>query len=176
VLNEPEVKFATKPSVSFEQLKIKSSFSLGDATNFKSHQPTSPTIIVEDSNTLLPNKEVSLEEIKATILNYAELKQQEGARQISTILRTADIVYENKTITLTLNNETQKEQFLLIKQSFVDTIRLQLQNTTLLVDIEISKITEQIKAYKPVDIFKAMSEKNPALLELKKRFDLEIDY
>jgi hypothetical protein len=27
-----------------------------------------------------------------------------------------------------------------------------------------------------MDIFKAMSERNPALLELKKRFDLEIDY
>jgi hypothetical protein len=53
---------------------------------------------------------------------------------------------------------------------------LQLQNTTLLVDIKISESMEQIKAYKPMDIFKAMSEKNPALLELKKRFDLEIDY
>jgi DNA polymerase III subunit gamma/tau len=149
---------------------------LGDATNFKSNQPTAPTIIVEESIASLPNKEVSLEEVKTTILNYADAKQQEGARQISTILKTANIVYANNTIVLTLNNETQKEQFLLIKQSFVDAIRVQLQNTTLLVDIEISKNVEQIKAYKPMDIFKAMSEKNPALLELKKRFDLEIDY
>ncbi len=51
-----------------------------------------------------------------------------------------------------------------------------LQNNSITLNVEISIQAIQSKAYKPADIFKAMVEKNPALLELKKRFDLEIDY
>lgn len=112
----------------------------------------------------------------ASVLKYAELKQNEGARQIATILKTAGIGYAGNTLTLTLNNETQKEQFLLIRQHFVDGIRLDLQNSAIAVEVQLSELDVQTRAYKPSDIFKAMSEKNPALLEMKKRFDLEIDY
>jgi len=77
---------------------------------------------------------------------------------------------------LIINNETQKEQFISIKQNFADAIRPALQNNTVNIEIKISEIESKTKAYKPLDVFKAMSEKNPALLELKKRFDLEIDY
>ena len=37
-------------------------------------------------------------------------------------------------------------------------------------------IVGEVKAYKPADKFKLMAEKNPALLEFKKRFDLDIEY
>jgi hypothetical protein len=43
-------------------------------------------------------------------------------------------------------------------------------------EIKVSEIVGEIKAYKPADKFKLMAEKNPALLELKKRFDLDIEY
>lgn len=79
-------------------------------------------------------------------------------------------------MTLVINNETQKEQFMPVRHNLVDTLRLELQNTSLNIEVLISKTETQMKAYKPMDIFKAMTEKNPALLELKKRFDLEIDY
>lgn len=124
----------------------------------------------------LPDREVDLDMVKAAILSYAEAKQKEGSRQIPTILTTAEILFSDNTITLTINNETQKEQFLLIRQNFVDELRMNLQNSRIGLNIEISKAEAQLKAYKPMDIFKAMSEKNPALLDLKKRFDLEIDY
>jgi DNA polymerase-3 subunit gamma/tau len=79
-------------------------------------------------------------------------------------------------VTLIINNETQKEQFMSVRQNFVDTLRLELQNSDLAFEVLISKQDIQPRAYKPMDVFKAMAEKNPALLELKKRFDLEIDY
>jgi hypothetical protein len=65
---------------------------------------------------------------------------------------------------------------MLIRQHFVDGIRIDLQNSSIAVEVELSQHEVQTRAYKPSDVFKAMSEKNPALLELKKRFDLEIDY
>ena len=65
---------------------------------------------------------------------------------------------------------------LLIKQSFIDSIRQDLQNSSIGLEITISQHEVQTKAYKPIDVYKVMAEKNPALSELKKRFDLEIDY
>jgi hypothetical protein len=43
-------------------------------------------------------------------------------------------------------------------------------------EIELLEHSAPSKAYKPMDIFREMAEKNPAILELKKLFDLEVDY
>lgn len=176
VLQEPEIKFATRPSVPFDQLKFKSSFSLNEPTHIKSGNGKAAPAQNDVETARLPDRNVSAEEVSASVLKYAETKQNEGSRQIATILKTAGIRYADTVITLTINNETQKEQFLLVKQQFIDNMRLDLQNGALTVEIEISEEEIQTRAYKPNDIFKAMTEKNPALLEMKKRFDLEIDY
>ncbi len=176
VLNEPSIKFATKPSVPIEQLKIKSSFSINEsrvsATVVKNNEP----IVVAEEEIKITDKELTLESIKSAILTFAEAKQKEGSRQLSITLTTAQIHLEKTTITLTINNESQKEQLLLAKQHFVDELRKLLQNNSLTLEVDTSKTETQLKAYKPNDIFKAMMEKNPSLMELKKRFDLEIEY
>jgi len=175
-LQEPEIKFASKPSVTFDQLKMKSSFSLQEVKNYQnlSQNGNSPT--VEAPEIKFVNKDVNLDEIKAAVKFYAEEKLKQGSRQISITLDQSDIQFSNNIISLTISNETQKEQLLIIKQEFVDAIRGRLQNNAVVVEIQTSTAEAQTKAYKPIDIFKAMSEKNPALLELKKRFDLEIEY
>lgn len=174
-LQEPQVKYASRPSVPFEQLRIKSSFSLNEARqngNNRNEQQSAETPAAQS----LPDVEVSDEAIRAAILSYAEAREKEGSRQIPVILRTAEIRFTAGTITLVLNNETQKEQFLSIRQNFLDELRLKVQSSRVSLEIDMSQQATETKAYKPVDIFKAMSEKNPALMELKKRFDLEIDY
>jgi hypothetical protein len=95
---------------------------------------------------------------------------------VGTILKTATIQLTDTTILLTLQNETQKEQMGLVRQEFINELRSRLRNTALALELALSEVESQSKAFKPMDIFKAMSERNPALLELKKRFDLEIDY
>ena len=175
-LQEPEIKFASKPSVTFDQLKMKSSFSLQEVKNYQnlSQNGNSPT--VEAPEIKFVNKDVNLDEIKAAVKFYAEEKLKQGSRQISITLDQSDIQFSNNIISLTISNETQKEQLLIIKQEFVDAIRGRLQNNAVVVEIQTSTAEAQTKAYRPIDIFKAMSEKNPTLLELKKRFDLEIEY
>lgn len=176
-LQEKEIKFASKPSLPFDQLKIKSSFSLNEVKNYGGVPGLQvSTEVAETSELKILNTEVTLVEVKSSILRYADEKQNQGSRQLATIFKTSEITFAENTVTLTLNNETQKEQLLMIKQEFVDELRRLLQNSSVGLNIELSQATAQVKAYKPHDIFKAMSEKNPALLELKKRFDLEIDY
>ncbi|MDI1354580.1 MAG: DNA polymerase III subunit gamma/tau [bacterium] len=176
-LQEKEIKFATKPSLPFDQLKIKTSFSLNEVKNYSgSALKQIDTRVAEINEAKIQNAEVTLVDVKSSILRYADEKQNQGSRQLATIFKTSEITFVDNTVTLTLNNETQKEQLLMIKQEFVDELRRLLQNTSVGFNIELSQAVTQVRAYKPHDVFKAMSEKNPALLELKKRFDLEIDY
>jgi DNA polymerase-3 subunit gamma/tau len=176
-LQESEIKLATKPSVPFDQLKIKSAFSLNETRITQSNKPVETTVISNEE--VIPkeaNKDVTIEDVKTVIANYATIKQESGARQLAVTLSTAQITLTNKTITLQINNESQKEKLMAIKQEFLDELRKLLHNNLITLELETTVAEAQGKAYKPVDIFKSMAEKNPALLELKKRFDLEIDY
>ncbi len=174
-LAEPEVKFADKPSIPFEQLKIKSSFSLNDL-NLSTKSVATVAPAATNTAVIQNDREINLDDIKTFIANYIEEKQKLGARQIATIFKTAGVQFSNQTIELTIQNETQREQLMAMRQEFIDELRLTLQNQKINLNILLSEQEPQIKAYKPVDIFKSMAERNPALLELKKRFDLEIDY
>jgi hypothetical protein len=172
-LQEPEIKFAQKPTVSFESLKLKSSFSLNEA---KTLQPGKSDLAVNEEQVSYSNKEVVFEDVKSAIFTYAQQKQQQGARQLHATLTNSAISFGQNQVTLTINNETQRELLQNMKQEFLDELRKLLQNNSITLQLEISRQENAVKAYKPADIFKAMTEKNPALLELKKRFDLEIDY
>ncbi len=174
-LSEPEVKFASKPSVPFEQLKLKSSFSLNEARAAQSQVRSAGVAVVSEPEEPL-NTSITIDDIKTAIHAYAEEKQKAGSRQIATTLKISEIGFNDNTIVLTIHNETQKEQLMLTRQEFIDNIRKTVRNNSIGLEINISATEVQAKAYKPVDIFKAMTEKNPALMELKKRFDLEIDY
>ncbi len=86
------------------------------------------------------------------------------------------IVLQGNTIVIELNNEVQKEMLTNLKQDMLDELRQLISNKQMQLEIKVSAIQGEIKAYKPSDKFKQMAEKNPALLELKKRFDLDIEY
>ena len=172
---EPDLKYASKPSLSISQLKIKSQFSLSEVKNL---QPAANGVaeVVEAPDPGYSRQDVNLDEVKNAILAIAENRQLAGSRQIATILRTASTELSGDVITLTIHNETQKEQLLSAKQEFIDELRIHLRNHSLSLEIRVSESPAQVKAYKPADVFKAMAERNPGLMELKKRFDLEIDY
>ena len=63
-----------------------------------------------------------------------------------------------------------------MRQDILDTLRNLLQNKQTQLNIIVSEAVNETKAYKPDDKFKLLAEKNPALLELKKRFDLSVEY
>jgi DNA polymerase III subunit gamma/tau len=170
---EPEVKFASKPSVSFSELKIKSSFSLNEL-----HQNNVVTRSESPTNAEKPvsNKEVNLQLVQSFLATYAEEKSNQGFRQVATIFRPAQVEFSHNTVILFINNAVQNEQLLGIKQDFTDDMRKGLCNYSINLEIRLSENETITRAYKPAEIFQAMAEKNPSLKELKKKFDLEIDY
>jgi DNA polymerase-3 subunit gamma/tau len=172
-----DVKIADKPVIPFDQLKIKAEFILNESkiqpvikNEVAKHDPAS------DNANRIENKDVTISDVKKVITDYAKLKQEKGSRLFASSLLSAEISFENNTIKLKIYNESQKENLLEHKQIFLDDIRKGLQNNSIGLEIEVSINELQTKAFKPHDIYNIMSEKNPVLHELKKRFDCEIDY
>ena len=110
------------------------------------------------------------------VKKFAELKLQNGNRQLYATLTSSKISFSFPNILIELNNEVQREMLNGIKKDMLDEIRTILKNKQAQLEIKVLETADSIKAYKPMDKFKIMSEKNPLLLELKKRFDLEIEY
>ena len=91
-------------------------------------------------------------------------------------LTSSKISLSDTTISIEINNEVQKELLSNIKQELLDALRTILSNKQTLLNIAVSETIGEVKAYKPDDKFKMMAEKNPALLELKRRFDLNPEH
>jgi DNA polymerase-3 subunit gamma/tau len=173
-LQEPEIKFASKPTVTFDKLNIKSAFSLNELQQ-KPVQPQTNHNLKSEVEQVV-NLEVKQQSVIDAVKKFADVKMSTGSRQIGITLNTANISFVNNVITLLIHNESQREQLQNIKQHFLDEIRQTLQNNLVQLEIELLEHSAPSKAYKPMDIFREMAEKNPAILELKKLFDLEVDY
>jgi DNA polymerase-3 subunit gamma/tau len=171
----PVIKTATKPVIPFNQLKNTASFSLKDVLNDKSLPNESAAPETKSTETFL-NDPVTLDQIKASVLKYAGTKQQNKSVYVSLNEAPVTLTRSNEII-ITLLNHSQLEKFQELKQEMLDTMRKDLRNNVVVLKFDIKQEqSTTTKAYKPVEKFKVMSEKNPALLELKKRFDLDIDY
>ena len=107
---------------------------------------------------------------------FAEEKSKTGNKQLYATLTSSKISLAEAIITIEINNEVQKELLSNIKQEILDALRTLLNNKQTLLNITVSETVGEVKAYKPDDKFKMMAEKNPALLELKKRFDLNPEH
>lgn len=173
---EKIIKTTDKPVVPFSELKIKAQFSLNEA--IKAKTPVATEIAAEGKDAVFENKEFSFEDLQKAIHAFAELKNATGNRQLFTTLSTAKIeLNDTNLVILNIHNEAQKEILMSVRQDFLDNVRQQLSNNTIGLDIRIEEVqASTTKAYKPADKFKFLAEKNPQLLELKKRFDLELDY
>lgn len=156
---ESQIKYANKPIISIEQLKIKSGFSLNEIKSNIEVKPIILNTISEESTIINEIKTITNEDVKVAILKYAELKLKDGARQLSISLSTSEVQFENNVITITTNNEIQKEQLILEKHHILDSLRSLLENNKITLEINTSKIETKIKAFKPVDVFKDMAEK-----------------
>lgn len=175
-LEEKIIKTAEKPIVPFSELKIKAHFSLNEAVKAKTGtEIATPETVTE---TVFENKPFTFEELQSAIKDFSEMKNAAGNRQLYATLTTARIeLNDTNLITLHIHNEAQKETLQAVRQEFLDTIRKNLLNNTISLDIRIDQqLDTNTKVYKPADKFKYLSEKNPALLELKKRFGLELDF
>lgn len=77
---------------------------------------------------------------------------------------------------ITIENEVQREAFQPHRQEFLDFLRKELKNNKISLQLAETDEVSVKKAYTPLEKFESLKKKNPFLLELKKRLDMEIDY
>lgn len=154
---------------------IKTHFSLQESGSVSQ---TKSAVVSENENSISQEADVELtEEIALNgVKQFADQKLQNGNRQLYATFTSSKISFNNPTILIELNNEVQREMLTTIKQDMLDELRIILKNKQTQLEIKVMETVENLKAYKPLDKFKLMAEKNPMLLELKKRFDLDIEY
>lgn len=169
---QPVIQTSSKPVVGFSELRIKSQFMLQD--NGRHGQPVIETAVVVEEN--VADIPLSQERVDNAMKHYAEEKAKEGLRQLYATLTSSKINLDGQTVVIMLNNEVQRTMLTDIKQDMLDEMRRLLTNKQTQLEIRVSEIMGEVKAYKPQDKFKQMADKNPALNELKKRFDLDIEY
>lgn len=169
---QPVIQTSSKPVVGFSELRIKSQFMLQDTG--KHGQPVVEATVVSEE--IAEDIELSQERVETAMKQFAEEKSKEGQKQLYATLTSSKIILENTTVMIMLNNEVQREMLSGIKQDMLDELRRLLINRQTQLEIRVSEIMGEVKAYKPQDKFRVMAEKNPSLLELKKRFDLDIEY
>lgn len=170
---QPLVQTSAKPVVGFNDLKIKSQFMLKDQVQ---SQPVVSDVEVIREVVSTEDIPLSDERITNAIKTIADNKASQGNRQLYTTLTSNKIMFNQSTIQIELTNEVQKEMLLNVKQDLLDELRKLLSNKQTQLEIYVSQSVSEIKAYKPNDKFKLLLEKNPLLGDLKKRFDLEVDY
>ncbi|MFL5753099.1 MAG: DNA polymerase III subunit gamma/tau [Bacteroidia bacterium] len=173
-------KTTSKPVTSFKDLNIKVGFSLNQAaqqTLVKQGEAELTEVKENTAAPLIENQSFSLEEMQAAVKKYAELKLATGQRQVHTTLTAKVPQLENETeIILLIENEVQREGFHQHKQDFLDFLRRELSNNQVSLSLRESDLPGVKKAYTPIEKFESLKAKNPLLLEMKKRLDLEIDY
>ncbi|MDD2965047.1 MAG: DNA polymerase III subunit gamma/tau [Bacteroidales bacterium] len=82
---------------------------------------------------------------------------------------------ENFVIEQRVDNKMQEEALMEHRPEIYQTLRQRLNNNVLQIQVVVSPQAEKAKVYTPVEKFNRMAEINPALNDLKTRFDLEIE-
>ena len=171
------IKVSDTPLTNIARLTPKSTFSLSESV-FTSGTPQktneSGEIKPEEN---LTDQEIKIETIREVILKYADEKFKTGNRLVySTLTDQPAELTEKFQIIIPVHNEVQVESFREYSQDFLDHLRKTLANSKISFQFREAEISQEKKIYSPKDKFQHLASKNPLIMEMSKRFNLEIDF
>lgn len=168
----------TKKSIPVGGLSITNLLNKNKQTEQKQDGSASLTMTKEDKVIKdLPKKEFDQKQLEDAWSKFAKLQKEKNKVNFSTTLTSRfPVLKENYLIEFTIDNKVQEEEIANEKAEIMAFLRNELQNfDTQLVTI-ITKNEGDKKPYTASDKFKRMAEKNPAINNLRSKFDLEIDF
>lgn len=95
---------------------------------------------------------------------------------VVTLSKRAPILQEDYKIVLSIDNKTQEGGLEREKQDLLEMIRKKLNNFAITLETIIEDSGDDTFLYTNKDKFKKMAEKNPHLILLQKRLNLDIDF
>ncbi|MBH83305.1 MAG: DNA polymerase III subunit gamma/tau [Flavobacteriales bacterium] len=123
-------------------------------------------------------KVFSQEDLNIIWKQYAEEKENISKHNLLSVIRDKKVkLKENFNVCITLDNKVQEEVIKDEKTKLLVYLKTKLENDSISLTIYVTPPKEkEMKAYTDEDKFKKMVKKNPQLMNLKNKFDLEIDY
>ena len=135
-----------------------------------------PKATAKEAPTFKPEaKEIfSIEDLYAAISDFAEMVLKDNKRNLNyTLLAHKPQLKENFEILFTLDSKTQEEEIQNIKADLFAHLRIKLKNDFIRISTLVEATTFEKSAYTAKEKFDAMAERNPALLELKNKFEFD---
>ncbi|MHB8259493.1 MAG: DNA polymerase III subunit gamma/tau [Bacteroidia bacterium] len=166
-------KTTSKPVGNFKDLNFSDGFSLKKAQQIID---TTKEQVIETKTTSNNTQAFTLQQLQQTVSEYTKKMQEQGKKQVANILRTEVISLNETEILIDIENKAQIDSFEPFKQSFIDHLRKSLSNQNITMRMQEKKIDPTKRAYSPAEKFETMLLKNPTLLTLKNRLDMELDY
>ena len=123
-------------------------------------------------------KVFSQEDLNRIWKQFAEEKENISKHNLLSVIRDKKVnLKENFNVCITLDNKVQEEVIKDEKTKLLGYLKTKLENDSIRLTIYVTPPKEkEMKAYTDEDKFKKMVKKNPQLMNLKNKFDLEIDY
>jgi hypothetical protein len=133
-------------------------------------------IEVQDEIDLSWNTQVTNDGIKVAWLQYAKQISTNNARLASIMNNHIPVLDGNTTLCVKLKNVTQDNELKAEKTRIFSFIKRKLQNAHLTLHTEVVLDEQQgRRAFTAAERAKLMAEKNPSLLLLTKKFDLDVE-
>ncbi len=108
--------------------------------------------------------------------SYAEKIREESPLLCTTLKNNRPVLVEGMLIRVTLESKLIGDELALHKTGFLEFIRSGLRNYSVGLEVLIDEKVREKRPYTDREKFERMAEKNPALINLKEKLDLEIGY
>ncbi|MBL0330472.1 MAG: DNA polymerase III subunit gamma/tau [Bacteroidetes bacterium] len=132
---------------------------------------------LEQINSSQPKSNFNQQQLEETWEKYANGLKEKGKTNLSTsLLNKKPVLKENFIIEFSINNKAIEESINEDKINFLGYLRKELNNYSIQLQLVMSSIEDKTNLYTATDRYKRLSEKNPAILAFRQKFDLDIEF
>ncbi|GAB3022589.1 DNA polymerase III subunit gamma/tau [Spirosoma pulveris] len=123
-----------------------------------------------------PDKPFTFDDLQAVWRAFSKIRHQQNDSASEQLILNRDIDLKGTTIHITLDNTLQVGYLTEVKPELLGYLRTELQNSQIQLEHQVTVQEVKKMIYSSQDKFNYLAEKNPALHELRKVLNLEVDY
>ena len=123
-----------------------------------------------------PDKPFDFEQLQDSWVSFARIRQQQNDSATEQLVLNRELILDGTIIRLTLDNTLQVGYLTELKPDLLGYLRAELQNSQIQLEHKVTVQDVKKMIYSSQDKFNFLAEKNPALHELRKVLNLEVDY
>ncbi len=116
------------------------------------------------------------DELKAvwtSIMNDIETAGKEGSSLVTSAMRERMPRREGNLLHMLVENKSQEEEVMIFRPDMHEMLRQRLKNTEVTIEVTINRDMTERKAYTDAEKFQKMIDRNPQVLTLKQKLDLD---